>query len=456
MRPMVKRRLALPVALLLAAAAGAQTAHPLTHRIWLLSGVPDLATLATLRTAGVTALVLPVGRVEVGNGTSRLTLLPLPDLSPLSGWSVAALVWVQGSDQASGNAGAFVAQFTPVVREVHGGAGLILASRRFFPGLVPFASGVAARLDERVEVALPAADLAQHVPQGGWPRLGTVAVAFGNPAALGFPPSTLQDDLTALEALDSSLVAYRAAIIVEPRSEPAPGPAGASLAAVAGGETATYTPGERGDDFRLHRPVDWGGVAVAAGQTITVEVVDTARYHRDLALLLRPVRPLLEGWDTVGLPRPEPTLGMSREALLEYLQGGSPYPRPRVDLEWSGAMAVRVALANPTAQTGALATTGNWVELRFSGTEVRDVRLGDFAGMEYGRIAEDGIWHRTVARDASALRLYLTLLPPRTRVGGALVTFLTRPREVRTRWRVRLGDGGDLTGPLEAAPVTTR
>ena len=318
MRPMVKRRLALPVALLLAAAAGAQTAHPLTHRIWLLSGVPDLATLATLRTAGVTALVLPVGRVEVGNGTSRLTLLPLPDLSPLSGWSVAALVWVQGSDQASGNAGAFVAQFTPVVREVHGGAGLILASRRFFPGLVPFASGVAARLDERVEVALPAADLAQHVPQGGWPRLGTVAVAFGNPAALGFPPSTLQDDLTALEALDSSLVAYRAAIIVEPRSEPAPGPAGASLAAVAGGETATYTPGERGDDFRLHRPVDWGGVAVAAGQTITVEVVDTARYHRDLALLLRPVR---------SAPR---RVGHGRAAETRADAGDEPRGAPRV------------------------------------------------------------------------------------------------------------------------------
>ncbi len=456
MSPMRRWRLALPVALLLAAAAGGQPVRSLTHRIWLLAGVPDDATLGALRAAGVNALVLPVGRVEVSGASSRLTLTPLPDLGPLSGWPVTALVWVQGSGQSSGDAGAFVDQLTPVVREVHGGAGLVLASPRFFPGFVPFAGRVAARLGQRVEVALPAADLAQHVPPGGWPRLGVVAVAFGNPAALGFPPSTLQDDLTALDALDSSRVSYRAAIVVEPRSEPAPGAAGVSLALVAGAETATYTPGERGDDFKLHRPVDWGGVPVAAGQTITVEVVDTARYHRDLGLLLRPVRPRLDGWDTAGLPRPEPALGMSREALLDYLRGGSPYPRPQVEVEWAGPTAVRVALANPTAQTGAIATTGNWVELRFSGTEVRDVQLGDFAGMEFGRIAGDGVWHRTVARDASALRLYLALLPPRARVGGALVTFLTRPREVRSRWRVRLGDGGDATGQLEAASVTTR
>jgi len=205
----------------------------------------------------------------------------------------------------------------------------------------------------------------------------------------------------------------------------------------------------------LRRAVDWGGVAVEANQSITVELVDTARYHRDLGLLLRPVRPLLVGWDTVGLPPPEPTLGMSREAFLAYLRGGEPFPSPQVVVAWPEAGVMRVTVANPTPQASALATTGNWVELRFEGTEVRDVQLGDFAGMEYGRMV-GGVWHRTVARDASALRLFLTFVPPQARVTGCVVTFLSHPRSVVSRWSVRLGDGSDVSGPLQAMPLTTR
>ena len=169
------------------------------------------------------------------------------------------------------------------------------------------------------------------------------------------------------------------------------------------GEAAAFNPGERGSVFRLRKPLDWGGVSLAVGQSVTVEMVDTATYHRDLGMLLRPVRPLLEGWDTVGLPNAEPTFGMSRGAFFEYLRGESPYPRPHVEAEWPGPTAMRVALTNPTAQASALATTGNWVELRFAGTEVRDVQLGDFGGMEYGRVGADDSWHLTVARDEGSV-----------------------------------------------------
>jgi len=116
---------------------------------------------------------------------------------------------------------------------------------------------------------------------------------------------------------------------------------------------------------------------------------------------------------------------------------------------------MRVMLVNPTPQASALASTGNWVELRFEGTEVGDVQLGDFSGMEYGR-PEKGVWHRTVVRDATALRFYLTFLPPFARVTNCLVTFLSRPNAVSAGWRVRLGDGSDVTRPLEPVPLTTR
>ena len=456
MKAMIRRPLAFCAGVLLAAsAAAAENPRALEHRVWLLEGVPDQTTLTALRSGGVDSLVLPVGDLQLGDASASLTLTPLPDLAGLEGWPVTPLVWVETSGKASGDPGAFASQIIPVRRMFKGGATLLLASRRYAPGLVSFATAVARKLGQTVELALPVQDLAQQMPSGGWRDIRPVAVAFGNPSALGFPQTTLQDERVALDALDATHVAYRGAIVVNPRATPVPGPAGASLASVVGGQTAIYRPGERGDVFELRKTVDWGGVTIEAGQSVAVEVVDTARYHRDLGLLLRPVHPLLAGWDTVGLPAPEPTLGMSREAFLAYLRGGEPFPRPQVVIAFPEPAVMRVSVANPTPQASALATTGNWVELRFEGTEVRDVQLGDFSGMEYGRTT-GGVWRGTVARDASAVRLYLTYVPPQARVTGCVVTFISRPRTVATRWSVRLGDGGDVSGPLEAVPLTTR
>jgi hypothetical protein len=452
---MSKRWLALAGLALLASAAGAEPLRALTHRVWLLGELPDVATLAELRQAGVDGLVVPVGKVELAGDTAHFSLTALPDLKALAGWPLTALVWVDGSGRAAGDAATFVAQLTPVQRSVPGNPGLLLAARHLSPGTVAFAGGVAEALHQRVELALPAAELAQVLPQGGWEHLHAVAVAFGNPPSLGFPPSTLQDDLSALDRLDAAGVSYRVAIVVAPHAVPPPGPAGASLAVIAGAETAAYRPGERGDTFLLRRSVDWGGIPVGADQSITVEMVDTARYNRDLGMLLGPARPRVEGWDTAGLPSPEPTLGMSREAFLDYLDGGSTYPRPQIAAEWPGVAAMRVAVINPTDQASAVATTGNWVELRFEGTDVRDIQLGDFSGMEYGRLV-GGVWRPTVARDASALRLYLTYLAPRAHIAGCVVSFLSRPRSVSARWGLRLGDGSTVTGPLEKVPVTPR
>ncbi len=450
-------RLALALALLAAVPAAAAPPTVLTHRVWLLSGVPEPATLTALRAAGVDALVLPVGQVELSERSSRLTLTPLSDLRPLAGWPLTALVWVEGTGGASGDSGAFASQFAPFQRGVPGAPGLLLAARHFGPGVAEFAAGVAADLGQTVELAAPVQDLARHMPAGGWNGVRPVAVALGDPETLGFPAATLQDDLAAVGTLDAAGVPYRVAVVVAPGAQPAPGPAGASLAVLANGENAVYAPGERGDTFRLLKPVMWGGVSLATGQTVTVETIDTARYNRDLGLLLRPVRVALQGWDTVGLPAPEPALGMSLEAFLEYLHGGSPYPVPHVEAEWAGPAALRIALVNPNAQASALSTTGNWVELRFAGTEVRDTQLGQFSGMEFGKLGEDGVWRRTAARGASAVRFYLTFVPPSSRVGGALVTFISRPRALSAAWGIRLGDGGGVSSPPEALPlVTTR
>jgi hypothetical protein len=430
------------------AVARAAPERELTHRVWLLGALPDEPTVTALIGAGVRGFVLPVGSVEVVADSSRFTLAPLPDLKPIARLPVTALVWVEGAGKANGDAAVFAAQFAAVARSLPAYAGLILAAHKYFPGLPGFASGVAHRLQTPVELALSVGELSRIVPLGGWADIEPVAVALGDPPNLGFAASTLQDDLAALDRLDASGCRYRAAIVVAPLADPSPGAGGASLATLADGEVASYRPGAAGDAFVVRRRVVWGSVVLDPDQRVTVAVVGTARYDRDLGLLLRPVRSGLDGWDTVGLPAPEPALGMSREAFLDYLNGAPPYPQPEAHVEWSSSTTMGVSVSNPTAQGSAIATIGNWVELRFSGSVVRDVHLGGFGGIEYGRIADD-TWQPAVPGNANALRLYLPYMAPRAQVGGAVVTFLTRPSGASVRWRLRLDDGSDVTGPLK-------
>jgi hypothetical protein len=274
-----------------------------------------------------------------------------------------------------------------------------------------------------------------------------VAVALGTPDRLGFPATTRQDDLVALDKLSDRLTGFRAAIVVASRSTPPPGPSGVSLATVAVGGVATYRPGARGDVFRMEKPVDWGGTLLAPGQQVEIELMDTVRYARDVGDLLRPARTGFVGFDTVGLPAPEPTLGMSRQAFLDYVTGGTPYPRPQIEGQWSGGT-LHLALYNPGPQASAPATTGNWVEVQPVGAVIGDIVLGDFSGVEYGRW-ERGTFKRSNAREAAVVRFYLTAVLPFGRIGGGAVSFMGRPQRVLVRWGMRLGDGSDVSGPWE-------
>jgi len=435
--------------------AGGAAAESLTQRVWLTRGVPAEATLVALRAGGIDAVVLPVGEVAVAEKVCRLTLTPLPDVHPLSGWPVVPLVWVAGEGEARGDAETFVDEFAPVARLLADSPSLILAARAAWPGLLPFAEAVAKVRGRAVEVLLPAQALARLAERGVPATVRLVAVALGNPSALGLPATTLADDLAALDAVDDLDAPYRVAVVVLPVASPAPGGGGASLAALARPSVADYRPAERGDAFVLRQRLDWGGAALSPGDTVEVETVDTSRLHRDLGSILRRVRPALTGWDVVGLPDREPTLGVSLEAFLDYLQGGLPMPVADVQAEWPTATRLRLALANPTPHGSAVASTGNFVEVQFSGTQLLDVVLGEFSGTEYGRV-EQGAWRRTVARDANAVRFFLTYLPPASRVAGAGVTFFGRPTAVAARVVTRLGDGREVAGRLAPlAPVRT-
>lgn len=431
---------------LLAAAAAGQAPRALSHRVWLLDGVPPAENLAVVRELGVDALVVPLGTVTLGDRRSDLELAPAGSLAGLAGWRVAALVWVEGENEAAGDAESFLAQVAPARRGLPGGGvGLVLAARRFWPGLPRFAMAVARAGRETVELALPATAAAAQLPAQGWTGVVPVAVTFGNPEALGWPFATIHDDLAALDSLAERGVPFAAAIVVRPLAEPDPG-GGASLAALASARVATYRPGPRGDEFALKRPTEWGTSTLPAGAAVTVQVVQTSRFHRDLRLLLRPQRGALVGWDTVGLPRSSPSLGMSFEAFVDYFRGGVPEPRPLLQGQWSGPF-FDLAVINDSPHASAVATTGNWVELRFAGGQVADVEAGEFSGYEFGRVAGES-WTATVSGSANAVRLFLTYLGPEARLGGARIRFAVRPRECSARAGVRLGDGSSRTMDL--------
>lgn len=447
MARMVRRlaRLVWLVGCLVASTVNAE--RTLDHRVWLLGAMPDAGTVGVLRAAGVRAFCVPAGKVVIGDATARFEADPPSDLSALGGSGVSAMVWVDGELRRSGDPGRFVVQFGAVEGRLPGGGSLILVAKRYGEGLPEFAMGVAERLHRPVELALPASDLAAHVPAGGWKGIKLLAFAFGNPPALGLPASTVQDDRLALEGLDLKSVAYRVAIVVAPLATPAPGPGGASLASLTRSGVSAYQPGSRGDVFVLERSLDWGGVVLSPHQRVEVEAFDTARYDRDLALTLRPVRPGFSGWDTVGLPPPEPAIGLSREALVDYLRGGGPGPLPVIETSWAGNKLL-LTLSNPTPHGSALSSTGNWLQIQVVPGQVADAQVGEFSGLEFGRL-EGGALRSTVLRDAAVLRFYISFVAPQARIGGASVSFLSRPDEPRVRWGIRLGDGRDVVGELK-------
>lgn len=424
----------------------------LEHRLWLLDGIPAAEELEALRVVGVSSLVVPVGSLQVERKSARFTVASLPDLSPLRGWTVSALVWVEGSGRDEGGAADFVSQLAPVERLLPGNGGVILASREYWEGLPRFAVAVARRTGRPVEIAASAESLVAAMPRNGWRGVTATPVAFGLPALLGFPDSTFHDDERSLDELADRGVRFRVAVVTGYRVDPRPVSAELQLAQLAQREVATFRPGSRGNTFTLVRSVTWGGRSFQAGDSLVVEGLETARYHRGMAGILRRVRPGLLGWDTVGLPAPAPTIGMNREAFLEYFRGALPVAVPEVEAEAAGT-GIRISVRNPTPFSSALATTGNYLEVRFAGAQIRDVQPGRFSGVEYGRY-ERGRWQATAAREATAVRFFMTLFGPKSEHTGAGVQFFSRPRELRVGWRIRDPDGRERSGAFETVDIT--
>jgi len=413
----------------------ATSAAQLEHRLWLVGApLPATEQLVQLQRVGVDAWVLPVAEATLSGEAASVKAVVLPNPEPLRGLSLWGLVWVEG--EAKGAAATSLwSQVGPLVRGLPSSVkGLVLATRSWVGGLWEVAGVLTTASKLPVEVAAPVERLVAQLPEKPPQGVAVVAVALGNLRMFGLPEPGPQDAAAALAALDEVGIPWRAGIGVGSQLVPAP-PSGENPWAWLLRSDLDYQPGPEGDAF-----VSRGG-----GQRVLANLADCARLDRDLGLVLRPVRQRLLGWDSVGMLPPAPAVGLSLEGFAAYFQGLAPEPKVVVRLSWVLPSAAKLVVENQTPFPSAFATTGNAVELVFSGTEVKDVTLITALGADFGR--RDGAFVRTPRGAANAVRLFLRVFPPQLPVEAAVVQFVSRPKGLGAFFTARLGDGREVSGP---------
>lgn len=432
--------------LLFAASVKAAEQRRLEHRLWLLSD--PVPPVADLQQAGFDALLVPVGvaLVTEGQASFQLSTQVLP--KNWGGIPVWAVVWVEGEKTSEKAAEALWNQVGPAVRGQQVPVkGLVLAARKWIGSLSSLAREVGRRANLPVEVASPAGDLVSASAKENFRGLGLVALALGNVEAEGFPPLTPYDAERLLDALDKVGVPLRAGVVLTSRTEPAL-PAQENPWRLFHNQSLEYQPVEGADVFVAKVPVSLGSWTLPPGGQIRLQLMDGARLQRDLGLALRPVRPNLIGWDSVGAPLPEPVLGLSWQAVVAFYAGAVPEPRPVIRLRWASPTTATIVVENPTPFASAFGLTGNAVDLTFANSEVQDVTLLAAVGADFGRLS--GKFVRTGRGSADTLRLYLRMFSPLLAVEAAQVQFVARPSQLAAGFVARLGDGQEVSG---VAPI---
>lgn len=432
--------------LLLVASVLTAEERRLEHRLWLLTGL--VPPLTDLHQVGVDAIVVPLGLASVTEGQASFKLSPKVSPESLQSFPVWALVWVEGEKTSGKAAETFWNQVGPAVRGLQVPVkGLVLAARKWIISLSSLAREVGKQANLPVEVASPAGELVLASSRENFHGLGLVAMALGNLEVEGFPPLNPYDAEGLLDALDKVGVPLRAGLVLTSRVEPALASQENPWSLLLN-KSLEYRPMEGRDVFLAKGPISLSSWALPAGGKVQLQLMDGARLQRDLGLALRPARHSLIGWDSVGAPPPEPVLGLSWEALAAFFAGEAPEPKPMVRLHWTSPTTVTITVENLTPFASAFGLTGNAVDLRFVGSQVKDVSLLAAVGADFGRLSATFV--RTSRGSADTVRLYLRMFPPRLAVEAAQVQFVAKPSQLAAHFLARLGDGREVSG---VAPI---
>ena len=417
--------------------------------VWLDARGVDATTAERLRLAGVDELVVERGTVNLAGEVPVFRMIPAP---PVAGSiPVALLLRVEAVRENIGEGmpaavwrtiAAELGESTPVeilldFPEVSSGLPDFVAALSNISGVpvVPVFTPGQLRTSEAVRAVSTARTCVVPIAGTGHSSLRGVAE---------LPTLSIAEKLAPLV---SSGARVRLAVGLHPITEPGLSGWGNDLNPLTEPANATVNTSSTLDrTFEIIRALDWSGRQWTAEEAVAVRWLDASRLHMSLAEASRLILPEVAGWDLVPLPPETGGLGLSREALIRYLEGEGPNPDVSVTLESSGAQ-FSVSLDNPGPFGSAVSGVGNWLEVSVvSGSLVADSR-GSFDRLVLGSVEGDQ-WSPRYLGTPSAARYSEIYLAPGEKLSTGLVRLSSRRAQVRVRWQLLLSSGEVRTGSL--------
>jgi hypothetical protein len=269
----------------------------------------------------------------------------------------------------------------------------------------------------------------------------------GHPSLRGVAELSTLTVAEKLEPLASTGVRVRLAIGLHPVTEPALPDWGDDINPLTEPENAAVSTSSTLDrTFEIKRSLDWSGRQWSEGESVAIRWLDASRLHTSLAEAGRLILPEVAGWDLVPLPPATGGLGLSREALIRYLEGEGPNPEVRVESDSAGTR-ITVSLDNPGPFGSAVSGVGNWLEVSVvSGSLVAESR-GSFDRLVLGSV-ESGQWNARYLGAPSAVRYSEVYVAPGEQLNTGPIRLSSRRAQVRVRWNLLLSSGEVRAGSL--------
>ncbi len=418
--------------------------------VWVDGDGADLMTVSELKRAGVDELAVHRGKVELGEGVPVLRTVPSP---PLAGELPTAAVFTVVPELAAVDPAAADAVWRALARDLRSGVSpveLLVELPRAAERLDEFVSRLANVSGLPVTPVLATSQLADPLAMAVARRAGNCLVmALGQTSRWRKDAQPVVGRLReALAPLAAAGVGVRVGVVIAPEAQPPLQGWGEDLDALTEPANAEILPSptlERA--FRLRRALSWGGRDWQAGQTVALSWTDVAELDAALGEASRLTMPVPVGWDLLWLPpADEAALGLSRDALLAYLDGQGPAPSLSVSVERSGK-SLRVVVENRSPFPSALSRYANWVEVDARDTALVTEDRGDFDGIVLGN-TRSGEFKRTSGSGITAVRLLENYVAPGEKLRSGRIRLAGRRVAPAVRWHLQLSDGREVSGTV--------
>lgn len=428
---------------------------PLPRRtiVWLDGSGIDAATSQRLRSVGVDELVVQRGQVSLVGEVPVLRLSPAPPVAGSIPVAMALEVTQLGGELGPAMASAL---WQAVAGEVQDAipAELILS----LPQLAPGMDDLVRRLSTESGVPVVPVLRVSQLGTDEAARLVAAARSCIVPAfGTGYGGSQWADEGGAeplaerLAPLAGLGARVRLALSLRPVTAPQIRVWGDDINPLSEPENAAVRTSSALDrTFLLSRALQWSGQQWQSGDSIAVRWMDAARLNAALAEMDRLVLPEVAGWDLVSLPSADGRLGMSREALVRYLEGAGPVPDLAVRVARSRDH-LTVSLANPGPFSSAVSGVGNWVEVSVTEGSLMADAPGSFDRLVLGTVS-DGAWTQRYQGVPGAVRFFESYVGPGEELESGPVRTSSRGAVCRVRWHLSLTSGEEVEGELLSRP----